>query len=216
MFPICFLSSGVVVTLRLTLVYIAGMWWVVRPLLGRLLGRWAVTAGSAAALVCLLLAALAAAAIGIHAVFGAFLMGVVIASVWPSAPELVARTEAVTMVLFLPAFFATTGLRTEIGLLVTVQDWLFCGLIIAVATVGKFGGTLVGAALTRVGWHEGARLGILMNTRGLMELIVLNVALDLGILSPTLFGMLVLMALATTVITAPLLDLFGATEAPRA
>ncbi len=205
--------GGVVATLGLTLLYIAGLWWVVRPLLGRLLAQQSVAAGSAAALVCLLLAALAAEAIGIHAVFGAFLIGVVIASVWPPAPELVARTEAVTMVLFLPAFFAVTGLRTEVGLLATVEDWLFCGLIIVVATVGKFGGTLAGAMLARVGWREGGRLGILMNTRGLMELIVLNVALDLGILSPTLFGMLVLMAIATTVITVPLLDLFGSVEA---
>ena len=110
-------------------------------------------------------------------------------------------------VLLLPAFFAFTGMRTQIGLVVTVEDWLLCGLIIVVATLGKFGGTLTAARLTGLGWRDAAALGVLMNTRGLMELIVLNIGLDLKVISPTLFAMLVLMALATTLATTPVLRL---------
>ena len=86
--------------------------------------------------------------------------------------------------MFLPAFFAFTGLRTEIGLLQSVQDWLLCGVIIVVATVGKFGGTTLAAQLTGLDWRDSAALGILMNTRGLVELIVLNIGLDLGVITP--------------------------------
>ena len=108
-------------------------------------------------------------------------------------------------VLFLPAFFAFTGMRTEIGLLQTVEDWLLCGVIIVVATVGKFGGTTLAARLAGLDWRDSAALGILMNTRGLVELIVLNIGLDLGVISPRLFTMLVIMALVTTMMTSPIL-----------
>src|SRR5262249_51328847 len=107
----------------------------------------------------------------------------------------------------LPAFFAYTGVRTHIGLVSGLEDWLICAAIILVATAGKLGGTLVAARLTGLGWRTSASLGVLMNTRGLMELIVLNVGLELGVISPTLFAMLVLMALVTTLATAPLLHL---------
>ena len=110
-------------------------------------------------------------------------------------------------VLLLPAFFAFTGMRTQIGLVSGVEQWLVCGVIIVVATAGKFGGTLVPARLTGLGWREATALGLLMNTRGLMELIALNVGLDMKIISPTLFAMMVLMALVTTMATAPLLSL---------
>jgi Kef-type K+ transport system membrane component KefB len=116
------------------------------------------------------------------------------------------RVEVVVVVLFLPAFFALTGMRTSIGLLDGLEAWLFCGLIILVACAGKFGGTLVAARLTGIDWRSSAALGVLMNTRGLMELIVLNIGLDMGVLSPTLFAMFVLMALVTTFATGPLLS----------
>src|SRR6185369_11059465 len=87
-----------------------------------------------------------------------------------------------------------------------LNNWLLCGLVILVATVGKFGGTLAAARLSGLGWRESSALGILMNTRGLMELIVLNVGLDLGVISPTLYAMLVIMALVTTIATTPALD----------
>ena len=110
--------------------------------------------------------------------------------------------------MLLPAFFAFTGMRTEIGLLATWDEWLLCGVIIAVATLGKFGGTFLAATPHRARpVANAAALGILMNTRGLMELIVLNIGLDLGVISPRLFAMLVLMALVTTFMTSPLLHL---------
>ena len=105
-------------------------------------------------------------------------------------------------------FFAFTGLRTQIGLLDDLQGWLLCLVIIAVATLGKLGGSAVAARLTGMSWRESLQLGALMNTRGLMELIALNIGYDLGILSPRIFTMLVIMALATTMLTGPLLTLF--------
>jgi Kef-type K+ transport system membrane component KefB len=115
----------------------------------------------------------------------------------------------VVTVLLLPAYFAFTGMRAQVGLVSGGEQWLWCGLIVAAATAGKLGGTLLSARLTGLGWHDATGLGVLMNTRGLMELIVLNVGLDLNILSPTLFAMMVLMALATTLATAPLLHLLA-------
>ena len=112
--------------------------------------------------------------------------------------------------LLLPAFFAYTGMRTQIGLVSGWENWLICGLIILVASLGKFGGTLAAARLAGLDWRTSSALGILMNTRGLMELIVLNIGLDLGVISPTLFAMMVLMALVTTLATTPLLGLVGA------
>jgi len=151
------------------------------------------------------LSAMTTEAIGIHAIFGAFLFGAVV----PHESELARRLEgglkrAVTIFL-LPAFFAIAGMRTEIGLLAGSDQWLICGLIIIVATLGKFGGTLIAARATGMKWRQANALGILMNTRGLMELIVLNVGLQLGVISPALFTMLVLMALVTTIATTPIL-----------
>jgi Kef-type K+ transport system membrane component KefB len=117
-----------------------------------------------------------------------------------------ARMGDVLRTLALPAFFAFTGLRTQIGLINGLENWLFYGLIILVACEGKLGGTLVAACLTGKTWRDAPALGILMNTRGVVELIVLNIGLDLGVISPTLFAMLVIMALVTTFMTAPLLD----------
>jgi len=111
------------------------------------------------------------------------------------------------VVLLLPAFFAFTGLRTQIGLVSGLQEWILCGLIILVASAGKFGGSLLAARITGLGWREGSALGVLMNTRGLMELIVLNIGLEMRVISPTLFAMLVIMALVTTFATTPILHL---------
>src|SRR5213075_1762469 len=95
---------------------------------------------------------------------------------------------------------------TQFGLVSGREQWLVCGLIVVVATAGKFGGALLSARLTGLGWRDSACLGVLMNTRGLMELIVLNIGLDLKVISPTLFAMMVLMALATTLATTPILQ----------
>jgi Kef-type K+ transport system membrane component KefB len=164
----------------------------------------------AAVLAALLASALATEAIGVHAVFGAFLLGAVIPHDSAVARVMKQRLEDLVTVLLLPAFFAFTGLRTQIGLVSGWADWLLCGLVILTATAGKFGGTLAAARLTGMSWRDGAALGALMNTRGLMGMIVLNIGLDLGVISPTLFAMMVLMALATTLATAPALRLLGA------
>lgn len=155
----------------------------------------------------ILLSAVATEVIGVHALFGAFLLGALLPGTGRLARELHARLESAVLVLLLPSFFALTGMRTHIGLLGSGHDWLVCAVIVSVATLGKFGGGTVAARLTGLGWRQAAALGLLMNTRGLMDLIVLNVGLDLGVISPKVFTMLVLMALVTTFMTGPALDL---------
>ena len=201
--------GGALVVGLLTLAYAAFMVLVVRPVATRFVGRLdeaRLTRGAVAVVfVALLLSALATELIGVHAIFGAFLLGAVVPHDSAVARAFTHKLEDLVTVLLLPAFFAITGMRAQVGLVSGVGPWLMCGLIILVATVGKFGGTLISARLTGLGWRESAALGALMNTRGLMELIVLNVGLDLGVISPVLFAMMVLMALATTMATTPLL-----------
>ncbi len=155
----------------------------------------------------LFLAALATERIGIHALFGAFLIGVVVPHDSLLADDVRKKLEDSVVLLILPVFFVFTGLRTQIGLVRDFRSALICAVIVAVASAGKFGGSFIAARSTGSDWREAASLGILMNTRGLMELIVLNIGLDFGVLSPTLFTMLVLMAVITTVVTTPILDL---------
>ncbi|HEY1379871.1 MAG TPA: cation:proton antiporter [Gemmataceae bacterium] len=202
--------GGAVLAAALTAAYAGFVAVAVRPLAERLAarceGRPCPRGALAAVLVALLASALATEAIGVHALFGAFLLGCVIPHGSGLARALTRRLEDVVTVLLLPAFFALTGLRTQVGLVSGAGAWLVCGLIVLVATAGKAGGAAVAARVTGLGWRDSAALGVLMNTRGLMELIVLTVGLDLGILSPTLFAMLVLMAVATTLATTPILD----------
>jgi Kef-type K+ transport system membrane component KefB len=145
--------------------------------------------------------------IGIHAIFGAFLFGVILPHDGGIGENLNDRLGSLIRGIFLPAFFAYTGMRTQIGLLDSAAAWLICGLIICVAILGKFGGAFVSARFAGFSWKNSAGLGILMNARGLVELIVLNIGLDLGVISPKIFTMLVLMAVVTTLMTAPLLSL---------
>jgi len=156
-------------------------------------------------LVAVLLSAVATEFIGIHAIFGAFLLGTIIPHDGKVSTQVTERIADIVRVMFLPAFFAFTGLRTEIGLIETGDAWLWCGVIIVVATAGKFGGTAIASRLSGLPWRDSAALGILMNTRGLVELIVLNIGLDLGVITPRLFTMLVIMALVTTMMTSPIL-----------
>jgi Kef-type K+ transport system membrane component KefB len=116
------------------------------------------------------------------------------------------KLEDVTVVLLLPLFFAFTGLRTRIGL-VEGEMWGWCALVVLVAVAGKLGGSAIAARLTGMGWREAGAIGALMNTRGLMELVILNIGLDIGVISPAVFAMMVVMALATTLMTSPLLEL---------
>lgn len=203
---------GAFVTLALTVIYIVVMLVAVRPAIEAAMPWFEKferlnQGGLAVILVGLLLSALATEFIGIHAIFGAFLLGAVIPHTSRVANDVTDRLDDLVRVMFLPAFFAFTGMRTEIGLIQTWDEWMTCGLIVAVATAGKFGGTLVAARFTGLDRTDAAALGILMNTRGLVELIVLNIGLDLGVISPRLFTMLVIMALVTTFMTTPVLDL---------
>ncbi len=159
----------------------------------------------------LLLLALASALcterLGIHLLFGSFLMG----AIMPKEPKFVRyildRFETITITLLLPLFFAFTGLRTNVGLLKGPAMWFYCGLIILVATGGKLGGSTIAGWLSGMPIREAAGLGTLMNTRGLMELVILNIGLDIKVISPALFSMMVLMALFTTFMTTPVLEL---------
>jgi Kef-type K+ transport system membrane component KefB len=145
--------------------------------------------------------------IGIHALFGAFLGGVIMPQKIRFKELLAGKIEDVSVLLLLPIFFAFTGLRTQIGLLNEGHLWASCGLIILIAVLGKFGGSSISAKLVGYSWRDSLSIGALMNTRGLMELIVLNIGYDLGILSPAIFTIMVLMALVTTFMTGPLLNL---------
>jgi Kef-type K+ transport system membrane component KefB len=188
--------------------YIAIMLLVVRPLALRYVGgdanhpprRMAVWV-----LVGLLFSAMTAEWIGIHAIFGAFLLGAIIPHDSDVAQDFQHKLEDIVTILLLPAFFAYTGMRTQIQLVSGWQAWMFCAVIILVATLGKFGGTYVAARFTGLNSRLAAALGILMNTRGLMELIVLNIGLELKVISPELFAMMVIMALTTTMATTPIL-----------
>ena len=156
--------------------------------------------------VLVLVSALATEWLGIHLLFGAFLMG----AIMPKTPDFVSyllhKFESVTVVLLLPLFFAFTGLRTRIGVGGGSAIWLYSALVIAVAITGKLGGSMFAARLAGMPWREAASLGILMNTRGLMELVILNIGLDIGVISPAMFSIMVLMALVTTFMTTPLLE----------
>jgi Kef-type K+ transport system membrane component KefB len=144
--------------------------------------------------------------LGIHALFGAFLMGAILPKEQRFVHALTEKLEGVAVVLLLPLFFAYNGMRVSIGLLSGAELWVLTLAIIATAVLGKWGGSAVAGRATGMPWREASAVGILMNTRGLVELVILNIGLDLGVISPTLFAMMVLMALVTTFMTSPLLD----------
>lgn len=204
--------TSVLTTVALTAVFISVMLYGLRPLLARLAERHAdrLSGGSALLLVLLsgiLLASFATDWIGIHPIFGAFLFGVVVprGAVQTAAVE---QVRGITVVLLLPLFFAYSGLQTDFRLIgADPALWGWCALIVAVATVTKGAGSTAAARLTGLGWQESLSLGTLMNCRGLTELVVLGVGLDLKIITPTVFAMLVAMTLVTTVLTAPGLTL---------
>jgi len=157
----------------------------------------------------LILSSYATEVIGIHALFGAFLAGVIMPNNVNFRSLFIEKVEDVSVVLLLPLFFVFTGLRTQIGLLNEPHLWLICALIILVAVSGKFLGSALAAKFVGQTWRESLSIGALMNTRGLMELVVLNIGYDLGVLSPQIFAMLVIMALITTFMTGPALDIIN-------
>ena len=184
----------------------------------RLLGKWFVRRQKTIALsyevmgivvAAILGSAAATEAIGVHPLFGAFLAGVCFPRIqrWQNALRI--RFEMVVSVLLLPFFFALTGMRTRLDLLRSTNMWFWTAVVLVVAVAGKMGGAVLAARWTGQTWKDAWALGALLNTRGLVELIVLNVAYNAHVFSPALFTMLVVMALITTMITTPILDLLG-------
>lgn len=203
--------GGAFLTIGLAALFILGMIVIVRPLLTRVATYQEETGGLSATLLSvvfagLLLSALATDRIGIHAIFGAFLFGAIMPQHSELITELTNKLEDFALIFLLPLFFAFSGLRTEIGQLGTDTTlWLYCAAIVGAAIVGKWGGSALAARMVGLSWRESLGLGILMNCRGLTELVILNIGLDLGVIPPTLFAMLVIMALVTTFMTTPIL-----------
>lgn len=201
-------------TVLLALAYVFLMIKIVRPFLkrvGDLNSSSANLSKSIVALffVTLILSSWLTESIGIHALFGAFMAGAIMPANQKFRNIFIEKIEDIALVLLLPLFFVFTGLRTEIGLLNDVYLWKITGLIILVAITGKFIGSALAAKFVRQSWKDSLTIGALMNTRGLMELVVLNIGYDLGILTPKVFAMLVIMALVTTFMTGPALDLIN-------
>ena len=200
-----------ILTIGFAVTFISLMLFLIKPQLARLIkaktNNQEYSRGLVAGiLVFVLVSALTTAMIGIHALFGAFLAGVSMPATAVLRPLLKEKLETFSSVVLLPLFFAFTGLRMEIGLLNDWQSWLMCAAIVAVAIAGKLGASMLMARWTGMSWRDSFSLGVLMNTRGLIELIVLNIGYDLGILSARTFAMMVLMALITTFMTGPLLS----------
>ncbi len=198
-------------TLFFTVVYILAMLFIARPLIFKSMSWFEqmtkITESSLALVfIAILASSLLTESIGIHAIFGSFLLGAITPHDSKITHQMTEKLEDLVRILFLPAFFAFTGMRTQVGLLDSINDWMICLLIIGVASFAKFGSVFVSARMSKISWRESTALGILLNTRGMVELIVLNIGLDLGVLSPRLFTMMVIMALVTTFITGPLLN----------
>jgi len=201
-----------VVTIALTLLFTGGMLLVVKPQLARFVEQRIgdpkrLRGLLAGVLAFVLTSAWITESIGIHALFGGFLAGVVMPGVSGFRVFLKDQLEAFSSAALLPLFFVFTGLRTQITLLNDWLGWFTCLLIILVAVTGKLGGSMLMARWTKMNWRDSFSIGVLMNTRGLVELVVLNIGYDMGILSGRIFVMLVVMALTTTFMTAPLLSL---------
>lgn len=207
-------SVSTIFTLGLVVTYLVVALFVFRPLLKKFLDTYKVNETvsqsiMAVVFMVLILSSYATEIIGIHALFGAFMAGVIMPPGVKFRKIVTDKIEDVSLVLLLPLFFVFTGLRTHIGLLSQGHLWAVCGWIILVAVAGKFGGSTLAAKVTGQSWKDSLSIGALMNTRGLMELVVLNIGYDLGILSPEVFTMMVLMALVTTFMTSPALNLIN-------
>jgi Kef-type K+ transport system membrane component KefB/nucleotide-binding universal stress UspA family protein len=205
------IDKHAILTIIASLLYIGFMFTVGRWFLKRLATYYRRTGRLSQLLLALIYMAVVASAlitelIGIHLIFGAFLLGAAMPKNADLVRELAVKTEDFVLIFLLPIFFAFSGLRTQIGLLNRPELWLLCLAILVVAIAGKYVGTYVAARVSGINKREASALGWLMNTRGLTELIVLNIGLDLGVITPLLFTMLVIMALVTTFMTSPLLE----------
>jgi len=207
-------ESSILGPLGLLAAYVILMVGPVRILLRVTNRYWTLSKDLPLILVFVLLSSWVTETIGLHALFGAFMAGVI----WPQsesvAKEMAGKLETVAMVILLPLFFSYTGIRADVGLVQGASLWLLLLAIVGIAIAAKAGGAFTGARIMGFGKRDSFALGVLLNTRGLVELVVLNVGLELGILSQTLFSMMVLMALTTTMMTSPLLR-YILPEAPR-
>ncbi len=207
-------SISALYTIGFAIAFVLGMLKIVRPLLEKLSAVYDSkekmrTPIIAFLFVVLIVSAYITSIIGIHALFGAFIAGVIMPSNFSFRKIVIDKIEDVSIILLLPLFFVITGLRTQIDLLNEGYLWITFGWILLVAVAGKFGGSALAARMVGQRWKDSLSIGVLMNTRGLMQLIVLNIGYDLGILSPEIFAMMVLMALVTTFMTGPALDLIN-------
>jgi Kef-type K+ transport system membrane component KefB/nucleotide-binding universal stress UspA family protein len=200
-----------ITTIALSGVFVAAMLLVVRPLASRVAtvhqarGRLNPPLMSAI-IIALFLSAWITEEIGIHAIFGAFMLGAVMPRSHKLAAEITERLEDVTVLVFLPVFFAVVGLSTRIGLLSGAELWLVAGFVVVIAISGKLGGSMLAARAAGETWRSSTALGLLMNARGITEIVILSIGRSLGVISPTLFTIMVLMALVTTFMTTPLLS----------
>jgi Kef-type K+ transport system membrane component KefB/nucleotide-binding universal stress UspA family protein len=204
--------SGALVTIALSLAFITAMLLAVRPLLQRLAAhheeRGRLNAPALAAIFGgVILSALITDRIGIHVIFGAFLAGAVMPQRPAFIEEVTEKMHDFSVLFLLPIFFAFSGIRTDMLQLRSPQLWGMTLLVVAVAVLGKWGGSTIAARMVHLDWRESSALGVLMNCRGLTELVILNIGLEIGVLPPAAFAMLVIMAIATTVMTEPLLAL---------
>ena len=207
-----FVSSLYVI--GLALLYVLTMLFVVKPFLKRVGDLYAKKENIKKSVVAIFFMTLIGSSylteiIGIHALFGAFMMGAIMPDISKFRNIFIDKVEDVSVILLLPLFFVFTGLRTEIGLINDAYLWKVTGCIIAVAVAGKFIGSALAAKFVGQSWRDSLTIGALMNTRGLMELVVLNIGYELGVLSPKVFTMMVIMALVTTFMTGPALDIIN-------
>lgn len=199
-------------TILLAVAYVLLMLKVVKPALRKMGNKYSGTQVPMPVLGIYLIVLIASAyltdAIGIHALFGAFMAGIVMPAGMDFRHFFIEKIESVALFLLLPLFFVTTGLKTQINLL-NGNLWLLCLLVIIIAVIAKFGVSSLAARFTGQSWKESLEIGALMNTRGLTELVVLNIGYDLGVITSQIFTILVIMALTTTIMTGPLLDLIN-------
>lgn len=200
-------------TVLFSLAYILLMLKIVRPLLNNYFKKQQAKKNNAPLIAVCIITLIGSAyltdIIGIHALFGAFVAGMIMPADMQFRNAFIEKIESVALFLLLPLFFVSTGLKTQINLLNTPQLWLTCIIVLIVAVIAKFGASALAARFAGQSWNQSLQLGALMNTRGLTELVVLNIGYDLGVISGELFTILVIMALTTTIMTGPALDLIN-------
>jgi Kef-type K+ transport system membrane component KefB len=198
-------------TILLSIVYVLFMFLIVRPFLRRFGDIFNSKEGISKAVVAVFLITLLGSSylteiIGIHALFGAFIAGLIMPPNIKFRSILIEKIEDITLIVFLPIFFVISGLRTEIGLLNSPWLWEVTGIVILIAVAGKFAGSALSLRFVKQSWRESLIVGALMNTRGLMQLVVLSIGYDLGVISPEIYTIMIIMALVTTLMTGPALD----------